>query len=80
MPEKLRQMDIFGIGTKRPGITQKQAKQPFYPISCTIVGICEGGETKFLTGENETCPNMYYGSAPPSKQMMTPSNVCRAKV
>ena len=83
MPQKLQEIDIFGIGqqpikkeTKTHWSENPQSGR-YYPLSC--YGLCEH-EVQFIVKHNENCPNVYDTSAPPIKRMMTPKNICKEKV
>ena len=87
MPEKLQEMDIFGIGQMPPireETTRQRSKKDqiaefmrYYPLSC--YGLCKH-EVQFIVRANESCPSVYDSSAPPIKHMMTPKNICKAEV
>jgi hypothetical protein len=83
MPQKLQEIDIFGIRqqpikkeTKTHWSENPQSGR-YYPLSC--YGLCEH-EVQFIVKHNENCPNVYDTSAPPIKRMMTPKNICKEEV
>ena len=84
MPQKLQEMDIFGIGQMpvREETTTHWSENDqsgrYYPLSC-YDGLCKH-EVQFIVKANESCPNVYDSSASPTKQMMTPKNICKEKV
>ena len=83
MPQKLQEMDIFGIGQSKPireethWSENDQSRRRYYPLSC--YGLCKH-EVQFIVKHNESCPNVYDSSAPPVKRMMTPKNICKEEV
>ena len=82
MPQKLQEMDIFGIGQQQireETKTHWSENDPmtYYPLSC--YGQCKH-EVQFIVKHNESCPNVYDSSAPPIKHMMTAKNICKEEV
>jgi len=82
MPQKMQEMDIFGIGKQQireETKTHWSENDPmtYYPLSC--YGQCKH-EVQFIVKHNESCPNVYDSSAPPIKHMMTAKNICKEEI